>query len=310
MGRQLRSIRRAAVLGQKQAHGRVMARFLTLRDGRALAWRSYGRTLQAGGVPVIFHHGNLNSRCFAPSWGRTEELAQDAGAWVVAVDRPGYGASSPLADRSYASWASDVEELADHLRLHRYAVVGYSSGGPHAMACAALDGRRRIAACGLVSSDAPYARMPPGIIQRLYGVSSVDLVSARARAARNAESMREAYSALPSEKRRLALLDLDTSVTQGLEGAASDSVLEASKSWGFALHQVQAPVILWHGTADKDVPLAAGQFLAQELGKGMAAGSNTAMDVRFIDGETHSLIRRRWFEILSSVVARAQATTE
>jgi hypothetical protein len=94
--------------------------------------------------------------------------------------------------------------------------------------------------------------------------------------------MREAYTALPSEKRRLALLDLDTSVTQGLEGAASD----------------------------RDVPLAAGQFLAQELGKGMAAGSNTAMDVRFIDGETHSLIRRRWFEILSSVVARAQATTE
>jgi hypothetical protein len=35
---------------------------MLLRDGRKLAWRTYGRALDRGGFPVVFMHGNLNSR--------------------------------------------------------------------------------------------------------------------------------------------------------------------------------------------------------------------------------------------------------
>jgi len=272
-----------------------------LRDGRTLAWRAYGRPLSAGGFPVIFTHGNLNSRAFAPAWGKSAALAEDAGAWVVAVDRPGYGASSFHRSRTYLDWARDTEQLADHLGLERYACVGFSSGGPHALVCAAANADR-CASCGLVSSDAPYAQMPPGTVETIFGTAHVDFEVALARATENAKAFRESYSAISNaEKRALALDDIETATAQGVDGAASDSVLEASASWGFALEEVVVPVHLWHGTADTDVPHAAGVFLAEALARG-----NVPLETHFIEGENHTLIRRHWLHILRTVVGAAK----
>ena len=50
------------------------------------------------------------------------------------------------------SWADDVKQLAQHLQLARFAVLGYSSGGPNALVCAA-ELRENVAALGLVSTD-------------------------------------------------------------------------------------------------------------------------------------------------------------
>ena len=41
------------------------------------------------GFPVVFLHGNLNSRLFAPSWGKTEVETMAAGCRIIAIDRPG-----------------------------------------------------------------------------------------------------------------------------------------------------------------------------------------------------------------------------
>jgi pimeloyl-ACP methyl ester carboxylesterase len=77
-----------------------------LRDGRKLAFREYGQ-----GFPVVFLHGNLNSRLFAPSWGKTEEETAAAGCCrVIAVDRPGYGDSCFQPGRQHADAARDVGE--------------------------------------------------------------------------------------------------------------------------------------------------------------------------------------------------------
>ena len=72
---------------------------IVLRDGRSLAFREYGRAI---GFPIIFTHGNLNSRLFEAAWTKTAAQAEAAGARLVAVDRPGYGGSSLHAARSYS----------------------------------------------------------------------------------------------------------------------------------------------------------------------------------------------------------------
>jgi hypothetical protein len=104
---------------------------------------------------------------------RAEDIAEDVGARVVTVDRPGMGASGRLdfgdagcvdelltgdvADfdsaHSYRTFASDVAELATHLGYDRFAVVrrvmqhqastdrtkvGFSSGSVYALACVQL----------------------------------------------------------------------------------------------------------------------------------------------------------------------------
>jgi pimeloyl-ACP methyl ester carboxylesterase len=121
---------------------------LRLRDGRRLAYCEYGA---AGGVPVFFFHGWPGSRLdFAPN----HESAASAGVRVVSVDRPGIGGSDPQPDRQVLDWPTDLGALADALELTRFAVLGFSFGGPYARACAyALPDR--VITAGLVSCLGP-----------------------------------------------------------------------------------------------------------------------------------------------------------
>src|SRR4051794_9878676 len=60
------------------------------------------------------------------------------GLRYVTFGRPGYSDSTRLMGRSVADHAEDVREVAATLGLTRVYVAGWSGGGPHALACAAL----------------------------------------------------------------------------------------------------------------------------------------------------------------------------
>ena len=60
------------------------------------------------------------------------------GVRLISFDRPGYGGSDRLEGRRVADAAADVLAIADAYELEKFAVVGRSGGGPHALACAAL----------------------------------------------------------------------------------------------------------------------------------------------------------------------------
>ena len=127
-----------------------------LPDGRRLTYREYG---DPDGVPVVFMHGNGNSRLYEAMYDQTDKLTREAGARVFALDRPGVGGSSPHNEGSYSSSAEDVGAAAAALGLERFAVLGYSSGGVHALAAATLLPAGRVSALGLISSDGPYWMM-------------------------------------------------------------------------------------------------------------------------------------------------------
>lgn len=110
------------------------------------------------------------------------------------------------------------------------------------------------------------------------------------------------------ERRAVALLDLATATAQGLDGSASDTVLEASE-WDFTLcselhgSSVGVEYHIWHGTDDKDVPISAAEYLNAQLGV-------PATRTHFLPGENHTLIRRHWSAILESLVASVQREGE
>jgi len=129
---------------------------VTLRDGRKLAYKIHG----TGGVPVFALHGMESSRETWDTmlWGSPPQPLEQwyPGVQVIAVDRPGYGDStSPPRGWCYTDFVDDLAELADKLKLDRFCIAGHSSGGPYALACTALLGKR-VVACAAVSSDAPY----------------------------------------------------------------------------------------------------------------------------------------------------------
>jgi pimeloyl-ACP methyl ester carboxylesterase len=103
---------------------------LKLSDGRKLAYDVYG---DPSGKPVIFNHGYSDSALLR---NPDESLVKALGVKVIAANQPGVGESSPLPGRKIADWGDDMEELANHLGLKRFAVVGHSAGGPHALAIA------------------------------------------------------------------------------------------------------------------------------------------------------------------------------
>ena len=89
---------------------------------------------------------------------RTEiEGAERLGVRLLAYNRPGYAGSTPHPGRSVADAASDVAAIMDALGVERFVTYGWSGGGPHALACAALlEGRCAAAAtmAGVAPVDA------------------------------------------------------------------------------------------------------------------------------------------------------------
>jgi len=103
-------------------------------------------------------HGMGSSHItWLPKPGQADLKSLCPGVRLVILDRPGYGNSdNPPLGYSYSQWADDLAQLADSLNMPRFCVVGHSSGGPYALAAAAVL-KDRVLACGSVSGDPPYA---------------------------------------------------------------------------------------------------------------------------------------------------------
>src|SRR5918994_3065002 len=108
---------------------------LELGDGRTLHAYDTGADYADGRLAVFWHHGSPNIG--APPEPLFPAAARLGIRWV-SYDRPGYGGSTPRPDRDVASAAGYASAVADALGIDRFAVMGYSHGGSHALACAAL----------------------------------------------------------------------------------------------------------------------------------------------------------------------------
>ena len=176
----------------------------------------------------------------------------------MSYGRPSYGGSSPNRGRTVGSAASDVAQLMDAAGVDRFAVMGASGGGPHALACAAalLD---RVVAAVTLSSPAPFTPGPDWYA----GMVAREASSRPSAAARNVSASRRPTirpeqlhgRRLGGARRSVARLGADA----GRAGAASpeglvDDDLALVAPWGVDLAAVRAPVWLVHGGDDRVIP--------------------------------------------------------
>ncbi|NDY42363.1 alpha/beta hydrolase [Dissulfurirhabdus thermomarina] len=286
-------------------------RCIPLPDGRRIGAAEYG---DPAGRPVFYFHGFPGSRIEARL---AHEAAARAGIRLVALDRPGYGASDPQPGRTLHDWAEDVARCADALGLSRFAVLGLSGGGPYAAAvAAALPGRVR--AAGLLSPLGPAhlpelaramrrhqrlgfaaARRAPGLTAAL----AVPVVAVTKRFERAAFALMAA--ALPPPDRAvlrgtpaagILLASFREAVRPGAAGLASDLAIYA-RPWGLDPGKIRVPALVWHGGADRTVPPAMGRHLAAAI---------PGCRARLFPGEGHfSLAVRHMDEILADLAAAA-----
>jgi pimeloyl-ACP methyl ester carboxylesterase len=255
---------------------------ITIADGRVLEYLEVG---DRRGRPVVHLHGTPGTAWSASLF---DDAARRRGVRLVAISRPGYGASTTTAP-GLLSVGRDVGECASGLGIDEFAVCGISGGGPFALAAgAALP--TRVRSILVAAGPGPYHQVAPESLEveqiqalELLAAGDVDRAVAKVTAVvrrdldaiirRSPNEFEEAFSALapPSEHyfdtrpsdRATFYADVHRALAR-YDGFVRDN-LSWSGAWDFDLSSVVAPVLLSYGDADSMVPTTHGEWLNARL---------------------------------------------
>jgi pimeloyl-ACP methyl ester carboxylesterase len=251
----------------------------------------------AGGQPLVMHHGTPG---VAMALEPVAAAAARHGLRFVTHSRPGYSDSTPQPGRRVSDVADDVAILLDTLGAHDFVTLGWSGGGPHALACAALL-PDRCQAAAIVAGVAPYDAEG---LDWLAGMGEDNLAEFGA-AATSKEALDEflteasaglkdvqpddiitAFGDLLSAVDQAALrgglanylaASCRAAVSRGYDGWRDDD-LAFLAGWGIDLASIRVPVAVWQGDQDRMVPRDHGRWLGEHV-----AGATTHL----VPGEGH-----------------------
>jgi pimeloyl-ACP methyl ester carboxylesterase len=230
-----------------------------------------------GGRAVVYLHGGGDSRL---SRHPDDSIAAGLNVRLLALDRCGPAARG----RSLRRWAEETAALLD---VDRFGIVGWSAGGPHALALAAV-AQERVTRVALVGSMPP----PNGLDELPRDVQQVMRVARLA--PRLAGRALERWGKRPPPPTGDPLTD-DAYARGRVESFRSGGLWLArelaylARPWDFALADVRAPVTLWWGDGDRVCPPSIAERYLREL---------PDAELRVVGG-THQLLFARWRDILA-----------
>jgi pimeloyl-ACP methyl ester carboxylesterase len=236
------------------------------------------------GLPVLHFHGTPGSRL---EFAWADDAVAQAGVHLVTFDRPGYGLSTQV-PFSLSRVAHLAIELVDRLGWNQFATLGWSGGGPFALATAAA-AADRVSAVGVISGAGPFQEIP-GALERLSGGDAEGAALSASDPAAAAAAFAETFADLAAvgdeaqllvtfapalserDQRVLAnppittalLRDIQEAFLQGSLGGGWDNVSWVG-AWDFSLDAVQCPVLLWYGDEDLMAPPSFGDWLEAHL---------------------------------------------
>ena len=277
-------------------------------DGRVLEVATLG---DASGHTVFFHHGTPGSVAMLNLFA---DVADASGLFFVTMSRPGYGLSTRREGRRVASVVEDVRSVLDALGRAAYISVGWSGGGPHALACGAMDAPRCRAVwslAGVVPIDVVFdwtAGMGPENLEEfalaMLGGPLYEAHVAKAGdefAGATPDNIIEIFGgllcvvdkeALARDAERAALAAACRhGFANGYYGFFDDDRVFFAP-WGFDVDDIDVPVTVWYGDHDLMVPPTHGDWLARHL---------RTVDVRHRRDEGHiSLVTNHFVELIDS----------
>lgn len=284
---------------------------LTLKENRILGYAEVG-DLQ--GKPMFLFHGLHSSRLEV---ALVAKKMKKSGIRLIGVDRVGIGISTFKENHTLFDTVDDVVELANHLNIEKFSVLGTSSGAKYALACSKKIPERLNAVFCLSSGvpieffthDMPTAsrvmlkllQKAPWLIKPLFWLSYARLSQNSKKVDRflgniiypldkvdkvllfNTPEIKEQFS-----------LQCKESYVQGVKGNAYDAHFDMiEKSWGFELEEIDfSPTYAWHGSLDRGIPLAVAKVLDERVKN---------IEFKALEGEGHLTLV---FEVLDEVVEK------
>jgi pimeloyl-ACP methyl ester carboxylesterase len=252
------------------------------RDGRQLQVLTSGAD---DGLPLLFHTGTPGGLVPFPPMAEAEAAR---GLRTVMYARPGYGDSTAQPGRQVADCAADVTAILDHLGAGQFVTVGWSGGGPHALACAALLSDRCLAAASLAG---PAPRRAEGLDWLAgMGPENIEEFTAAAESRETLDRMLAGGAAelagVTGEQVAASLGGLVSAADQAvLSGAFAEHLAKSLRAavrggptgwrdddlavvgdWGFSVAGCAAvPTAVWQGDQDLMVPPGHGTWLAAHM---------------------------------------------
>jgi pimeloyl-ACP methyl ester carboxylesterase len=244
---------------------------------------------------------------------------QKKGIRLIAVDRVGIGLSTFRENHTLFDTVDDVVELANHLNIEKFSVLGTSSGAKYALACAKRIPERLNAVFCLSSGvpieffthDMPTAnRVMLKLLQKAPWLIKPIFWLSYARLSQNSKKVdtflgniiyplhkvdKELLFNTPEIKKQFAL-QCKESYVQGVKGNAHDAHFDMIENfWGFELEEIDfSPIYAWHGSLDRGIPLAVAKVLAERVAN---------IEFKALEGEGHLTLV---FEVLDEVLNNAK----
>jgi pimeloyl-ACP methyl ester carboxylesterase len=281
-------------------------------DGRVLDVVTSGTF---GDTALVFHVGTPMAATEYPS---LTAAAARHGLGVVAFSRPGYGDSTPQPGRSVSAVAADTSAVLDAIGADQFVTLGWSGGGPHALACAALLAPRCRAAVSL-AGVAPYGVEGLDFMGGM-GASNIEEFSTALAGEEpltkllepglgdmgtlSADNFVDALGDLVSDVDRasvtpelaeLLATSFRNAVSSGVAGWRDDD-LAFTRPWGFDVASISVPVAIWQGAEDLMVPYAHGAWLSAHV---------PGATVHLLPDEGHLSLAGRIDDVVDELVALA-----
>ena len=252
----------------------------TTPDGRQIEFATLGNPAHP---TVVYHHGTPGSVFLLDGFA---EQAEKFGLFVIGMSRAGYGKSTAHTGRSVADVVADVPAVLAHLGRTNYVTVGWSGGGPHALACAALDPNclHAVSLAGVapVVDDFDWTEgMGPENIEEfalaMQGGPAYDAAmqhTTEVFCAATADTVIDIFGGLLSEIDKSSMAPLAareliaSALAYGLSagpGGFRDDDQAFLHDWGFTLDAITTPVTIFFGDHDLMVPPRHGHYLAATI---------------------------------------------
>ncbi|MCK9187696.1 alpha/beta hydrolase [Acidithiobacillus sp.] len=283
-----------------------MTQSFTLASGQVLSYEDSGNL--NGRLPVLFFHGTPGSRL---QLKLLPAALRDGLHWIT-FDRPGYGESGRQPGLTMTEVAAMGEVLVNRLGFDAFQVLGFSGGGPYALACAyAMP--ERVRGVHLAGSPGPtdlpeiwsalhhqdhalftLVHRAPWLLRallrlRMGGVrQKPEHFVAQLAAKMNAGD--QSLLAAPDVLAKLCD-DLREAMRQGTAGMADDFAV-LNRPWPFRLEDVRVPVHIWQGAQD--------QLTSPQVGLAMAAHLPTA-ELHLLETGSHTLLLTHAAEVRTAI---------
>ena len=240
---------------------------LKLSDGRVLEYIDNGVLSKSA---LILHHGTPTSMTV---WNTWLAAAAEKGIRAIAFTRPGYAGSDRKADHRIIDSNDDLNEILNQLEVEKFVSVGWSGGGPYALASGLLN---RCTGVQLIASVSPYDAedfdwfqdSTPEMIEETkvsaksledclafkegYYTELRDMTAEQLLVEYEKRSSFKLFESAYREFSKDLCFSMHDALRDGALGYAEDE-FAFLRNWGFETKDVIVPVGIWQGLDDQSV---------------------------------------------------------